>query len=346
MKTPKKCEDCGTEFIAKRNHERARWCSPECSRKNKNKKRQDEAKKEKAKRTCIVCGTSLAHKRLQSKCCSANCRNKLSRKNQITEGRKCKQCGVNIDHLSITARYCSDSCRTSWNNQNARSRNKLPTKTIPCKCCGKEFETSSAEYCSQKCRNIKVGEWRECPECKNKYLTTKGGKRVCCSQECTRLNRLKKRNYRKYCIEVGIEVPEKPEKAKTKRIGTKTRVKKKTVPMAQQIANVKEALESYEPVEVPMFKSEPEPKQVAGNKLKNKIANFGKKRGFTEPDRMKAMQDEWLKKNKATVVEYVPYKYEAYKGTIEPTNVLTQEGVRNNKDVRVLREGGIKDYGM
>ena len=38
MKIPKKCEDCGTEFIAKRNHERARWCSPECSRKNKNKK--------------------------------------------------------------------------------------------------------------------------------------------------------------------------------------------------------------------------------------------------------------------------------------------------------------------
>ena len=137
---------------------------------------------------------------------------------------------------------------------------------------------------------------------------------------------------------MGITVPEKPKKAKTK-----PRVKKKD--KATAVANVMEALAKTtdEPV---VFKSEPEPTRVQGNKLKNKIANFGKKRGFTEPDRMKAMQDEWLKKNKATVVEYVPYKYEAYKGTIEPTNVLTQEGVRNNKDVRVLREGGIKDYGM
>ena len=340
----KTCEDCGTEFIAKRNHERARWCSPECRRKNKNKDRLEKKKALKAKEACVVCGGSLAHKRLGAKCCSANCRNKLSRKNQITEGRECKQCGVDIDHMSISAKYCSGSCRITWNNQNSKSRKKLPTKTIDCKGCGKKFETSSAEYCSQPCRNMKVGEYKKCIVCNAKFLTKANSQRVTCNSECARLKRLKARSYKSYCIEMGIEVPEKPKKAKTKTRNTKYRVKKKTVLMAQQIANIKEALENYEPVEVPMFKSEPEPQQVKGQRLKDKIAEVGSKRGFIEPDRMKAMQDKWLKNNEPTVIEYVPYKYEAYKGKIEPTNVLTQEGKRNNADIRITIEGEIKDY--
>ena len=338
----KTCEECGKKFKHKYNQHRARYCSKECSQKNKNVSRLEKKKELRAKESCVVCGDSLAHKRLGTKCCGANCRNKLLRKNQITEGRKCKQCDVNIDHMPISAKYCSEHCRVTWNNHNSKSRKKLPIKTVACKCCGKEFTTSSAEYCSQQCRNMKTGEYKNCEICNAKYLTKIGSQKVTCSTGCTRVKRLKARSYKKYCIEAGIE---KPKKAKTKRRNTKPRVKKKD--KATAVANIMEALANTndEPVEVPMFKSEPEPTQTTGNKLKDKISEFGKKRGFTEPDKMKAMQDKWLKENKPTVIEYAPHKYEEYKGEMEPTNVLTQEGVRNNKDVRIIRESEIKDYG-
>jgi hypothetical protein len=38
------------------------------------------------------------------------------------------------------------------------------------------------------------------------------------------------------------------------------------------------------------------------------------------------LQQEWLKKNKATIIEPTDYKYKAYQGDIEPTNTLTEYG--------------------
>lgn len=339
----KTCEECGNKFKHKHNQDRARYCSKECRQKNKNVARTERKKELRAKETCVVCGSSLANKRLGTKCCSSNCRNKLSRKNQPTENRKCKQCNCCIDHMSISARYCCESCRVTWNNQNARSRKKLPVKTIPCKCCGKDFTTGSAEYCSQQCRNMKVGEYKKCEICDTKFLTKAGSQKVTCGEECTRLKRLKIRSYKKYCLEMGIAVPEKPKKAKTKSRNTKPRVKKKD--KATAVANVMEALAKTtdEPV---VFKSEPEPTRVQGNRLRDKITKFSKRRGFTEPDRVKAMQDEWLKKNKPTVIKHGSSHPTPYEGELLPTHTYSQEGERNNKNVRIFVEGGIKDYGM
>jgi len=335
----KNCQHCNEEFEPVKTTQK--FCSELCKSRHRNKNRTKKKEEERAKRKCESCGGSMAHKRLSSKFCSDRCRAAASRKNQEEHGRKCGFCKTSIDGKHMGARFCSDKCRTLWHN----GRRHGDKEERECHCCGKVFKSFTAKWCSKKCRNMREGDWKSCEICNTKFLTGKGSRKTTCSEYCAETKRFKTRNKKEYRRRMGILEPVMPVKAKKKKKNTKARVNKKKTSKVERIANINEALKNHKPrVEVPMFKSQPEPKQVAGNNLKTKIAERSKKRGFTPEDEMKAMQDKWLKSNKPKTYEPEPEVFKPYEGELEPLYTYSRTG-KYNPYAGELVEGGLRDYG-
>lgn len=109
------------------------------------------------KSNCEFCGkeTEFKYKSQVKRYCSYECSNSAkwqTREKGETEKIICKVCGKEFSLLSsvkkarekkgVEVQYCSVECM----GVGARTR-----KTITCKNCGKEFETTRATFCSAKC---------------------------------------------------------------------------------------------------------------------------------------------------------------------------------------------------
>lgn len=323
----KTCKHCGLNF--KPTKPRQIYCDRDtCTKLARQQIKRDKAKAKRVEGAkCIYCEADISHRRAGSKTCGVNCRNAVLR-----QGRNCRHCNKDISHMHLTASFCGEKCRTTFHN--SKRANERVMKH--CLCCNELFETSVSNYCSTQCRNMKHGEWRECTECKTKFLTKKGGRKVTCSKKCSYERRKRIRRVDKPKSKATV----KPKKTKT--------IRKKVKTKAEQIKAITDALnDRVEPIEVPVFKYEPAPKNLPKEGLAKAIAERNKRRGFTPEDKMKAMQDKWLKKNKVTAIEYEATRYEPYQGKAEPipTNFVSEIEKQEVKKALVVNEGGNLDYG-
>ena len=76
--------------------------------------------------------------------------------------RKCENCGKEFEPKSVAHKFCSHECYYVHHRNEQNEHRKMIrglarealTRTVACKCCGKEFTTRNprAVYCSAECR--------------------------------------------------------------------------------------------------------------------------------------------------------------------------------------------------
>lgn len=124
-------------------------------------------------RVCPVCQTTFQPRTHDTKCCSAECYNKIRSKHRRKRVIKsCPVCGKSFEvkqHRGDTAKYCSKEC---WSVRN-------PPRVKICGWCGKSFSDwgyNDAKFCSKSCadknrsvvyRGEKSGNWKGGKSLKN-----------------------------------------------------------------------------------------------------------------------------------------------------------------------------------
>jgi len=151
-KIKKICKNCGIEFETAYNNKI--FCNNKCLYKMVIYKN----------RTCKFCGKKFigsSGKLFCSNECMHNCNKKTI---------KCKFCGKDFETILHNKKYCNDECRNSMPKKHTckfcgkkhyrkgifcseECLNNYRKKTVKCKICGKEFESSAIvpKYCSNKC---------------------------------------------------------------------------------------------------------------------------------------------------------------------------------------------------
>lgn len=115
----------------------------------------DKYKAKEDKRQCLMCGTDISHRRINSIYCSDGCGEK--HRNSLREHR-CEECdGIFTGRKKkYCSKECSDEVRRRRNRERSRLENGLYEKyggTKDCKMCGVKIEGKNitAVYCSRKC---------------------------------------------------------------------------------------------------------------------------------------------------------------------------------------------------
>jgi len=319
---------CGTFFEPIRSNQIR--CSPKCTEYKKEKLEKQNKLRNSLKlsidRYCTICGTSINHRRKDSKTCGRKCNTISLRVKPKQKDRKCQNCSVNIDNKHLSAKYCSDKCRIDANNKYKSS----PMVQKECLICKSSFETRKGNMCSNKCMNIYARyktdiKTIQCIICDKEIITGSKVIKKTCSTNCS--DKLKE--MQKSPVKTGLK--------KSKKINKKVISKKKIISKAKLVK------EQTKKVHIPTFACEPEPIITPKDKLATIFRNHRLKKEKSGNDCIAQLQAKYLKKNKVTIIENVPVKYVKYQGKELPINTLTEVGVTNHKS-GVFFERGNKEY--
>lgn len=122
-----------------------------------------------ARRTCEVCGTSFQPVNRTNEFCSFGCQQKSQyerQKHRVAKtkayypNKKCKRCKSSFSPKTAQHKFCKSECRESFyrDEQEERTRSKLPIPPIVCEGCGSEFATLNPKqtYCTSECRESSI----------------------------------------------------------------------------------------------------------------------------------------------------------------------------------------------
>ena len=220
----KDCPICGRQFEIGKDGALTKYCSQDCAdeaRRIRNRERWREANHEKlTTKTCIDCGQAFETYRDTDvrcgDCASEFYRYKLSFSSE-ERIKVCVVCGKLFTTTRSRIICCSEECGEARHKETKRewdiaNYEPAPPRTVECKNCGKEFETSTTqEYCSDDCkekynksvqRAKKKEEWqalpiKECEVCGKRFKSWQPSQVTCTKKcGCTHVNR-KKRAYDK-----------------------------------------------------------------------------------------------------------------------------------------------------
>lgn len=108
---------------------------------------------------------------------------------------------------------------------------------------------------------------------------------------------------------------------------------------------MEQTIELEEDYTTPTFNYEEAPTKPQKEGLSKILANRSRAKRAMSPEKMKEMQDEWLKTNQTTIIESGSSHPTPYTGKPTPTNTLTVPGeFTNMKNITGL-DDGLKDYG-
>lgn len=325
------CELCNKEFEPKKKDIRIKFCSTVCSQKVARAKRRQKVVDAKGDRRCF-CGESLNHRALNVKHCNKACYVASIRKvDARQDDTMCQNpgCEVSLKGRPLRTKYCCDKCRITGNN----TRRYVPQiKTErECELCKTKFSALRARFCSHKCRGLwntvgKDAREVECSECDTRFMTGGSVPRVTCSTVCSANRRARQRKIS----------PELKAKRKAIRVASisnyvpKPRVKVKVEPK----------------IEVPMFMSEPEPRDTPKDTLAKAIGRRNRERGNTRAEDVARMQQAFLDKgNKIEVIPIVEYKATEYQGELMSTHEYSKEGSFTGQAGQTI-ESSTKNYGI
>jgi len=134
---------------------------------------------------------------------------------------KCQYCGNEIVNRISSAKYCSYECKENSHKDNMRMK-YVGKREASCVICGSKLPKFKTRYCSDFCR-IKAGHiksgvvktnqelTRQCVVCGKEFHTWKGRK-ITCSDKCSRKKKENDRQYKGILIDSDISLFELAEK--------------------------------------------------------------------------------------------------------------------------------------
>lgn len=149
----KPCAYCGKVFLPVEGHQK--YCSEECHKQADRKleaERRLHANEPPEERVCAFCGAKFTSRRSNRIYCSVRCNDKANQARKRSKfewktERHCKMCSRPFIPKIPAQEFCTDKCKYTWHN----GKKKLFFKV--CVGCGKEYSTKSADqkYCSISC---------------------------------------------------------------------------------------------------------------------------------------------------------------------------------------------------
>jgi predicted nucleic acid-binding Zn ribbon protein len=360
------CKQCGAVTETRGKTLVKHFCNSVCNQKYKREEKRQEELKRLGDRRCTVCDADINHTKLGTRFCSKRCTQSKPKEHKFCKhcnsdmglvnsttvfcSRKCQQSFNNEKKKVVqkekrcleckemfmpevrTKQFCSKSCRDKFHYKNRlRSGNKREDRTCEAPDCTVTFNIPKGgrkKTCSDECRKIvntikqrervrpTINIDRICVQCNTPFIAH-NIKTVTCSYSCNGKLGAKKRGH---TLKEDRAVIPKPKKTTTKK-----KLVVKTIKEKVTVKSKPKVVPQPKKIEVPMFKAESMPKVTPKESLSMVIVRRTKQK-TQMTSKAVDLQQEWLKKNKATVIEPTDYKYKAYQGNIEPTNTLTEYG--------------------